>query len=317
MGGVGALSWRLWVLPPRLDAARLESAWTRIRQVLLLAVLGLTLTTPVLLLVRAADMGRQTLLGALPLLPRVLAASHYGTVWQVRAGAVVVLWVGLWTIWEGAGKGSAALMAVAMLAIAWSYSAAGHAAAFGDFSLVQIVDWVHIASTTIWMGGLLVLATAARPLLLGENLTGCDRDRGVEAAERLSRLAGFALAGVVLTGTYNAVTQIADPSALWESAYGRLLLFKLAGVIGMAGLGAINRYRGLPGLRDWARGGPYRPRERFLRIATVESLLAVWILGCTALLTGTTPPREAHDAHHAATPTPSANHDGATGEPAG
>jgi hypothetical protein len=37
-------------------------------------------------------MGRQTLLGAVPLVPRVLAASHYGSVWKVRAAALVVLW---------------------------------------------------------------------------------------------------------------------------------------------------------------------------------------------------------------------------------
>ncbi|MGH2524465.1 MAG: copper resistance D family protein [Anaerolineales bacterium] len=148
-----------------------------------------------------------------------------------------------------------------------------------------------------------MLATSARPLFL----TGNDRVYALETAERLSRLAGLALLWVVATGIYNAVTQIGFLSALWETAYGRLLLLKLCGVLGMVGLGAINRFRGLPALRDWAQGSPnsrHTPSggERFLRIATVESLLVVWVLGCTALLSGASPPRQGSPgaAHHAA-----------------
>lgn len=70
------------------------------------------------------------------------------------------------------------------------------------------------------------------------------------------------------------VRQIVAPplSALWETAYGRVLLLKLAGVLGMVWLGAINRYRGPSALRDWAQRSPssrHTPSggERFLRIA--------------------------------------------------
>jgi hypothetical protein len=90
---------------------------------------------PLLLLPRAAEMGRQTLFEAVPLVPRVLAASHYGSVWKVRAAALVVLW--LWVFSRGTGKGPAAVMLVAMLAIGWTYSASGHASAWGDFSLAH------------------------------------------------------------------------------------------------------------------------------------------------------------------------------------
>ncbi|MGH8584486.1 MAG: copper resistance D family protein [Gammaproteobacteria bacterium] len=315
VGVVGALSWRLWVLPARDEPARpdrCQRGWPRIRVMLFAAIAGLTITTPLLLLMRAGEMGRQTLAGAVPLVPKVLAGSHYGSVWKVRAAALVVLWV--WVFWRGIGKGPAAVMWVAMLAIGWTYSASGHASAWGDFSLAQLIDGMHVASTAIWVGGVLVLATAARPLFL----TGQDRAYALEAAERLSRLAGLALLGVVLTGTYNAVTQIGFVSALWETAYGRLLLLKLAGVLGVAGLGAWNRYRGLRGLRDWAAcpPGPRTVRsagERFLRIATLESFLVVWVLGCTAVLGGAMPPREASrtEGHHAVTVTSSRSLEGA------
>ncbi len=306
VGVAGTLAWGLWVLPPPSAALpeRSGRGFARIRLLLLVSVLGLTVTTPILLLLRAADMGRQTLLGAVPLLPKVLAASHYGSVWQMRAAAVVLLWLGLWGLSRGARVGARravpllAMMSIAMLAIAWSYSASGHASAFGDFSLLQIIDCLHIAATTMWMGGLVVLATAARPLFSSVALTAPDRAYAAEAAERLSRLSALALAGVVLTGVYNAVNQIGSWDGLMDTGYGRLFLAKLAGVSGMVALGTFNRYRGLPRLKDWAGRVPAAPAgrtpgERFLRVATLEALLAVGVLALTALLTGAMPPREA------------------------
>ena len=76
-------------------------------------------------------------------------------------------------------------------------------------------------------------------------------------AERLSRLAGLALLCVVPTGMYNAVTQIGFLSALWETAYGRLLLLKLAGVLGMVGLGASTDIAACLRCGTGPRGRPY------------------------------------------------------------
>jgi putative copper export protein len=192
-------------------------------------------------------------------------------------------------------------MLIAMFVIGWSYSASGHASAWGDLSLAQLVDSAHIAFTTSWLGGLVVLAVAARPLYLCPE--GPERLYAAEMAERLSRLAGLCLVGVVLTGIYNAVTQIAQVSALWETAYGRLLVLKVTVVLGMVGLGALNRFQGLSRLRDWAahptatvapdpstRASP--EGRRFLLIATVEAVLALGVLVCTALLIREAPPRQ-------------------------
>jgi copper transport protein len=182
-------------------------------------------------------------------------------------------------------------MPVAMLAIGWTYSASGHASAWGDFSLAQLIDGLHVASTAVWLGGLLMLATSARPRCSSPGTIGRMRSRRPSAC-RGSR----ASLSSVSSPPGSTKPQIGFLSALWETAYGRLLLLKLAGVLGMEGsapstdIAACLRCGTGPRVAHL----PHTPSgsERFLRIATVESLLAVWVLGCTALLTGATPPRQ-------------------------
>lgn len=77
-GVVGALSWRLWVLPTRDEPARPDRyrrGW-RIRLSLFAAIAGLTITTPLLLLMRAAEMARQTVFEAVVEVNLEMAKMH-------------------------------------------------------------------------------------------------------------------------------------------------------------------------------------------------------------------------------------------------
>jgi putative copper resistance protein D len=42
-------------------------------------------------------------------------------------------------------------------------------------------------------------------------------------------------------------------NALWDTAYGQILIIKVLLVFGMVDLGAINRYSFLPQLQTWAK----------------------------------------------------------------
>ncbi len=304
MAATGALSWCLWVLPRSIapgGSARPPSCRNAARIVLLAALATLTLTTPCLLLARSAEMAGRTFVGAVPLVPKVLWATHYGWVWLVRAGAVMLLWVGLWAGRRHGSKGPLALMSIPLLAIAWSYSASGHASTRGDFSLPQITDTAHIAAAAIWAGGLIVLSVLRRPLFSGA--ARHDPQFVTETARRLSRLATLALVVVVLTGIYNATVQIDHVSALWEAAYGRLLMLKLAAVLAMIALGAVNRFQGLARLQACApprstkvaglSHGASPAVQRFWRIGAFEAILALGVLILTTLITREVPPRQA------------------------
>jgi putative copper export protein len=110
---------------------------------------------------------------------------------------------------------------------------------------------------------------------------------------RFSTLAGWCLGLVVATGFSNACLQVGSLHALATTAYGRILVAKVALVAAMACLGAANRFAVLPGL-----DGPTVPRPATARLARYvawEVALALLVFGCTAVLTESAPPR--HGAH--------------------
>ena len=173
-------------------------------------------------------------------------------------------------------------------------------------------------ASSLWGGGLFALSIAILPAVF--RLPTRRRQCIATIAQRFSILAGVTLAGVLLTGLYNAWAQLGTIRALWEVSYGRMLLVKLLLVIPLVAFGASNHYTSVPLLRRWsARPAPRRARwrilvviqrratgqgrpravrliRRFARKVRAEVILVVGILICTALLLHGAPAR--HAMHH-------------------
>lgn len=306
---LGILSCRVFVLPAHLlREGASGAAWSNLKRLLVIAMTLLTVTSVLVLATRTAEMSGQALLNVVSALPTVLFKTHYGMVWFIRAGALVLLWLGLCgLLWIG-HTAFAALMLMVAGVIAWTYSASGHAADLGDYTATQMIDWLHVLAASVWGGSLLATAIAVRPVFNRDPQAA--RRVIATTAYRLSQMAGIALAGVIATGICNAVRQINTISDLWNTAYGRILIVKLLLVFAMVALGAINRYLNLPYLRQWggertaeARGqrrwrstGLRAPRpgpeltRRFWRKVAVEAVLVVAVIGCVAVLIHTMPP---------------------------
>jgi uncharacterized membrane protein len=122
-------------------------------------------------------------------------------------------------------------------------SLTGHAADWGDVTLSVGVDWVHAVAASAWTGGLIALAFVA-----GRRAAPWSRESLAAVAPRFSRLAGFCLLAIVVTGGYNAWAQLGGLSRLWNTAYGLVLIVKLLIVAVLVWLGAVNRYAHLPRL---------------------------------------------------------------------
>ncbi|HET8700464.1 MAG TPA: CopD family protein, partial [Nitrococcus sp.] len=108
-----------------------------------------------------------------------------------------------------------------------------------------------------------------------------------------SRLATAALAAVILTGTYQTWDRLQHFADLWQTSYGRHLLLKLALVLVMIGLGAINRFFHLPGLL--AGHDRSAAARHFSRIIYVEAGVALLVILATAALIQTSPPHHHMD----------------------
>lgn len=172
-----------------------------------------------------------------------------------------------WVPWAA---GIAAAIAMALRAHG------GHATATSTPVLSQVEQWVHMIAGACWAGGLVLLI-----LLIRERRA----DPPVALARRYSTIALTAIAIVVATGLLRTVSELGGIGQLvhiWDSSYGRTLAIKVALVLVVIGLGAINRYRSVGRLESDA--------SPLLRIASTEVVAAVGILLLTATLTSFSPP---------------------------
>ncbi|HXF97114.1 MAG TPA: copper resistance protein CopC [Gaiellaceae bacterium] len=165
---------------------------------------------------------------------------------------------------------------------------AGHARVEGLVAIVS--DWVHVVAASAWIGGLAFL-------LLALWRAGGERwPLASRAVPRLSGLAVVSVAALAVTGALTGYLEVRSWSALWGTAYGRLLLLKAALVLPLLALGAYNNRVAVPRVR--ASVASALERRRFLRTTGVELALAACVVGVTAALVAE-PPAKAQRAAQA------------------
>lgn len=245
----------------------------------------LWLTSLAWLWTRTAAMTGQAPLAALDAVPKVLFRSHFGVAWWLRATAIIWLTLAAGgAFYRGAITGPAfAALLFGLALVAASRSAAGHAAAGGDGTLREAMDWLHLISVSIWGGSLIAVL-----LLVFPRWHRTEPSGQAEFGSGFSRLAAWALFAVLVTGIYNAWQMLPQASTFWTSHYGRLLALKLLFVAGMVACGAVNRYRLVPRLQP---GNAADAGMRGLRKSvTLEVLFLLLVLAVTAVLLGSAPP---------------------------
>jgi putative copper resistance protein D len=281
---VGGLVVDLAVLPR--NTAGSASSRARLGRWTAIAVVVLVLTSVGDLIGRARVMSGGDLAQATAALPLVLTRTHFGAIWITRGVALAVL---LRLAASRAVPARVASLGLSLVIVLTS-SLTGHAADFGDWSLSVLVDWLHGVAATTWTGGLFALV-----LTICRDRTTWPPEPLRVAVRKFSRLAGYCLLVVVVSGIYNSVVQVPSLASLWETTYGTALLLKIALALALACLGAINRYRVLPRL------GADHASARLARLVAGEALIAVVVFGCTAVLAESTPKgHEGHGQHAAA-----------------
>jgi putative copper resistance protein D len=253
LSGVAALGWQVTVVTGRPDGAADGAAWLRL-----------------------------------------LGATHFGTVWLLRH-AILLLLAALvlsresdesppdWLAW----RIEAALLAVTGVGVAaW----AGHAVAVDPTSaLPALVNAVHLVATGAWLGALPALALL---LIAASREDGADgRPFAVLAARRFSTWALAVMTVIVVTGVWNAWNEVGSVPGLVGTAYGRLVLLKVALLLPVLALAAWNRSGLLPRLGgDGAAVG--RPAMRSLAaFVAVEAVVGAALVVVAAALALTPPGR--------------------------
>ena len=162
-------------------------------------------------------------------------------------------------------------------------SLVGHTRAFAPAPVLVAWDVIHVTAGAVWLGGLVGLVLSLRAL----------SGREVLAAQTLSRfstIAAFALVVVAAAGAFLSWRILGSWAGFVETAYGRLLLTKIAIALVVAGIGGWNRWRTLPAVRAAAGfGDRERAAAAVTRTVRVEAVLLVVLLGVTGFLVNQSP----------------------------
>jgi copper transport protein len=210
-----------------------------------------------------------------------LLSSEAGGKFVLLAVAVGVTGVAVLAAVLRPGRATLTALAVTAAGAMLARATGGHAGS----TWMVLAQWLHFMGVGAWIGGLAWL------------FLGLFRRLEPEKVRRFSTLAGVALAVVVVSGLVRSWNELGV--AWWlhpfRNGYSTTLALKVAIVIPLIGLGALNRYRNVP------RYGPTGSRP-MIRTVGGELALAAAVLLATGVLTGLPPKPNEEPAGPAARP---------------
>ena len=194
-------------------------------------------------------------------------STYHGLATLVRLGLVVALT--LLAFYRTSGRVANTIFVSGGVGFLATFSWISHNAAMGGF-LPLVADLVHLIAATAWVGA--VFYTAFSPLWSRAELAGVMR--------RVSQTGLFSVGLLFASGVYSSLLHIPTLASLVTTLYGRVLVLKLALVLVVLSLAAVNRFVFLPSLTERTpRTFPFR------RALGLEALLLATVLGVTGLLT--------------------------------
>jgi copper transport protein len=162
-------------------------------------------------------------------------------------------------------------------------AAVGHAAQTTPRGLAVALDWLHVVSGSLWIGGLIGL------LVVWLRLPATKRVAGLAVC--VPRFSNVALVSVLVllgTGVGSSVLHLPVLAALWETSYGKAILVKAAILLAAMLVASFNLLRTKPGL---ARADTADASASLLRwLVSAEVLLVVGAIFVAALLSSLAPP---------------------------
>jgi putative copper export protein len=203
----------------------------------------------------------------LPLIGDILTTTGFGRALATVVVSALLLVGTAASAWETRWL-RLALSGAAMVALAFVGHAADDGGAGGAVRLALMA--LHLMAIGFWLGAL-------------PSLWGALRWRSTDTVELLNRfgLVGGAAAVVVLASGLGTVGLMAvDARGALGAVYVRVLALKLAFVVALLALAAVNRFRLTPMMsRD-----PDRARRELRRTIVIEQVVAVCALACVSLL---------------------------------
>jgi copper transport protein len=167
---------------------------------------------------------------------------------------------------------------------------AGHAAQYPPRGVSLTVDWLHLLSGGLWIGGLLALT-----------LVGITADSSRRVASfivlvpRFSRVAFGSVVVLIASGTIASILRLPTLASLWNTSYGQALLVKIGILLVALTLAAVNLLRTKPRLEASTRrpGLGESTATTLRRLVGGEVTLVVAAIFVAGVLSSLAPPPKA------------------------
>ena len=230
--------------------------------------------SPLRLLSVAAGMADSTFREVMPMMPQIMRETFAGRVWTWRLAAALLLAIVAWI--PAPGRLATTLIFAVSAALLGLQSVTSHAVDKGAFAIA--VHFAHQAAAGLWIGALV-------SLLIGATYGHAGAEWLRAATPRVSKIAGWSVAALVVTGAIRAWDALGlHLDLLVNSIYGRTLLWKVGTAATVILIGGYNRYRLVGSV------GESSARASLIRNVAVECALLAVVIGWSVVLANTPPP---------------------------
>ncbi|HVN60200.1 MAG TPA: copper resistance protein CopC [Gaiellaceae bacterium] len=166
----------------------------------------------------------------------------------------------------------------------------GHAGQTAPRGLSLLLDWLHLASGSLWLGGLVGLLVVWASLSAGSRVAGL-----AVTVPRFSNVAFVSVLVLIGTGVGATIIHMPTVASLWQTSYGKTILLKVALLLGAMLLAAFNLLRTKPHLEAAAERPELGPPAASMlrRLVTGEAVIVAAAVFAAALLSSLAPPPKA------------------------
>lgn len=212
---------------------------------------------------------------------RDVLGSTFGAVMLVRLGVICATALLLRPLLRGNGtdsKTDLALLGVLGVAALATWPLTGHPTASPVAGVSVVVDAIHLAAMSVWLGGLVMLVFFL--------LRKADQRELGAILPIWSRWATTAVAALIVAGVVQALIEVSSLDGLFFTTYGQLILTKV-GLVGLLLIAGFFSRRLV--ITKAAEESP----KGLHRIVIAELALTAVVLGVTSALVQIAPPRTA------------------------
>ena len=308
----GIVYWNFVVLTIKRVVPEFKQQLLRRKLLITLLVLGVTLITDMIF--RSLMMSGKPIGDLWPLLSIILLKTHSGKVF-IGQGVLILLLTGFLLANHKNNMErliDRLILTGLSIGLCLTVSLSGHAANRGSLQPTVLADVIHLLAVSAWVGGLFAVR-----LNLSSGLSGLKEPAFSSSLrigiQRFSMVAILSVGALMVGGLYNTTAHVASPELLVGTPYGRILIVKWTLILPMLILGGLIRYGIFPLLLDLSRKtrmgflacvstrfiklflknpAPIDLSKWFFRMVTIEAVLGLMVLFCSAWMTQLAPPHQ-------------------------